>query len=98
MPVCLALACLPACAVLRCSVPFPFAPAAAAAPPQVREVLEGYLDDDQDMKDMNITAKEQHALQVSGVCVERGRVDCGMALGGVGWGGAKSGRSLVPCV
>jgi hypothetical protein len=31
---------------------------------QVREVLEGYLDDDQDMKDMNITAKEQHALQV----------------------------------
>jgi hypothetical protein len=30
---------------------------------QVREVLEGYLDDDQDMKDMNITAKEQHALQ-----------------------------------
>jgi hypothetical protein len=29
----------------------------------VREVLEGYLDDDQDMKDMNITAKEQHALQ-----------------------------------
>jgi hypothetical protein len=31
----------------------------------VREVLEGYLDDDQDMKDMNITAKEQHALQVS---------------------------------
>lgn len=35
----------------------------------MREVLEGYLDDDQDMKDMNITAKEQHALQVSGVCV-----------------------------
>jgi hypothetical protein len=31
---------------------------------QVREVLEGYLDDDQDMKDMNITAKEQHMLQV----------------------------------
>jgi hypothetical protein len=30
---------------------------------QVREVLEGYLDDDQDMKDMNITAKEQHAMQ-----------------------------------
>lgn len=29
---------------------------------QVREVLEGYLDDDQDMKDMNLTAKEQHAL------------------------------------
>jgi hypothetical protein len=33
----------------------------------VREVLEGYLDDDQDMKDMNITAKEQHALQVGWV-------------------------------
>jgi hypothetical protein len=30
---------------------------------QVREVLEGYLDDDQDMKDMNLTAKEQHELQ-----------------------------------
>ena len=29
----------------------------------VREVLEGYLDDDQDMKDMNLTAKEQHAAQ-----------------------------------
>jgi hypothetical protein len=32
---------------------------------QIREVLENYLDDDQDMRDMNLTAKEQHALQVA---------------------------------
>lgn len=27
--------------------------------PQIREVLEKFLDDDQDMKDMNLTLKEQ---------------------------------------
>ena len=35
------------------------------SPMQIREVLENYLDDDQDMRDMNLTAKEQHALQVA---------------------------------
>jgi hypothetical protein len=31
--------------------------------PQMREVLEKFLDDDEDMHDMNLTAKEQDAQE-----------------------------------
>jgi hypothetical protein len=60
---------------------------------QVREVLEGYLDDDQDMKDMNITAKEQHVLQVRGPGA--GFV-AGVSYGGPG-GMACRAEALVTC-
>lgn len=53
---------------------------------QVREVLEGYLDDDQDMKDMNITAKEQHALQVRKSCLHKAPASALLAAVGRTWG------------
>ena len=36
-----------------------FSPAIICFSPQLREVLEKFLDDDSDMKDMNLTAKQQ---------------------------------------
>jgi hypothetical protein len=62
-------------------------------PHQIREVLEGYLDDDQDMHAMNISAKEQHALAQAAAAAAVGGA---RARAGGRAGGRVGGRAGVP--
>jgi hypothetical protein len=60
------------------------------ATPQIREVLEGYLDDDNDMHDMNLTAKELHAAQEAAEAAVRLR-----CRGRGGWGAGAGPRGAL---